>query len=170
MKTPQNSLPVPPRATGLEMKFKRMHKREFLEEIDGVTPWHELVTLIESHSPLKAAGRPAFAADTILCIHLLLQFNLLCQAVEKALYDAPVLASFARVDPGIGTMPDESNVLHYRRILETRQLGKKILALVNVILIDKNLLFQHDTVVDATLIAAPNSTKYAHGERDPEMH
>lgn len=139
--------------------------------MDLVVPWHELVTLIESHSPPKATGRPAFAVETMLRIHLLQQwFNLSDPAVEEALYDTPVFASFARLDPGISTMPDESTILRFRRLLETHQLGLQILALVNAILKDKNLLLRHGTVVDASLIAAPSSTKNASGERDPEMH
>ena len=158
-------------ATGFEKKSKRTRKREFLDEMDLVVPWHELVTLIESHSPPKATGRPAFAVETMLRIHLLQQwFNLSDPAVEEALYDTPVFASFARLDPGISTMPDESTILRFRRLLETHQLGLQILALVNAILTDKNLLLRHGTVVDATLIAAPSSTKNASGERDPEMH
>ena len=158
-------------ATGFEKKSKRTRKREFLDEMDLVVPWHELVTLIESHSPPKATGRPAFAVETMLRIHLLQQwFNLSDPAVEEALYDTPVFASFARLDPGISTMPDESTILRFRRLLETHQLGLQILALVNAILTDKNLLLRHGTVVDATLIAAPSSTKNASGERDPEMY
>jgi IS5 family transposase len=158
-------------ATGFEKKSKRTRKRGFLDEMDLVVPWHELVTLIESHSPPKATGRPAFAVESMLRIHLLQQwFNLSDPAVEEALYDTPVFASFARLDPGISTMPDESTILRFRRLLETHQLGLQILALVNAILTDKNLLLRHGTVVDATLIAAPSSTKNAGGERDPEMH
>ncbi|MCS4294587.1 IS5 family transposase [Comamonas sp. BIGb0152] len=158
-------------ATGFEKKSKRTRKREFLDEMDLVVPWHELITLIESHSPPKATGRPAFAVESMLRIHLLQQwFNLSDPAVEEALYDTPVFASFARLDPGISTMPDESTILRFRRLLETHQLGLQILALVNAILTDKNLLLRHGTVVDATLIAAPSSTKNASGERDPEMH
>ena len=158
-------------ATGFEKKSKRTRKREFLDEMDLVVPWHELVTLIESHSSPKATGRPAFAVESMLRIHLLQQwFNLSDPAVEEALYDTPVFASFARLDPGISTMPDESTILRFRRLLETHQLGLQILAVVNAILTDKNLLLRHGTVVDATLIAAPSSTKNAGGERDPEMY
>ncbi len=77
-------------ATGFEKKSKRTRKREFLDEMDLVVPWHELVTLIESHSPPKATGRPAFAVESMLRIHLLQQwFNLSDPAVEEALYDTP---------------------------------------------------------------------------------
>ena len=157
--------------TGFEKKSKRTRKREFLDEMELVVPWRDLVALIEPHSPLKATGRPAFAIETMLRIHLLQQwFNLSDPAMEEALYDTPVFASFARLDPGMTTMPDESTILRFRRLLETHQLGLQILALVNAILTDKNLLLRQGTVVDATLIAAPSSTKNASGERDPQMH
>ena len=113
----------------------------------------------------------------MLRIHLLQQwFNLSDPAMEEALYDTPVFASFARLDPGMTTMPDESTISRFsetfgfRRLLETHQLGLQILALVNAILTDKHLLLRQGTVVDATLIAAPSSTKNASGERDPQMH
>ena len=157
--------------TGFEKKFKRTRKREFLDEMELVVPWRDLVALIEPHSPPKATGRPAFAIETMLRIHLLQQwFNLSDPAMEEALYDTPVFASFARLDPGMTTMPDESTILRFRRLLETHQLGLQILALVNAILTDKHLLLRQGTVVDATLIAAPSSTKNASGERDPQMH
>ena len=157
--------------TGFEKKSKRTRKREFLDEMELVVPWRDLVALIEPHSPLKATGRPAFAIETMLRIHLLQQwFNLSDPAMEEALYDTPVFASFARLDPGMTTMPDESTILRFRRLLETHQLGLQILALVNAILTDKNLLLRQGTVVDATLIAAPSSTKNQKGQRDPHMH
>ncbi len=136
-------------ATGFEKKSKRTRKREFLDEMDLVVPWHELVTLIESHSPSKATGRPAFAVKFMLRIHLLQQwFNLSDPAVEEALYDTPVFASFARLDPGISTMPDESTILRFRRLLETTQLGLQIQALVNAILPGKKLLLRQGSRVD----------------------
>ena len=88
-------------------------------------------------------------------------------AVEEVVGENLVLAE---LDPGISTMPDESTILRCRRLLEAHQLGLQILVLVNAILSDKNLLLRHGTVVDATLIAAPSSTKNASGQRDPQMH
>ena len=163
--------------TGFEKQSKRTRKREFLEEMELVVPWRDLVALSEPHSPPKTTGRPAFAMETMLRIHLLQQwFNLSDPAMEEALYDTPVFASFARLDPGMTSMPDECTILRFgetfgfRRLLETHQLGLQILTLVNAILTDKNLLLRQGTVADATLIAAPSSTKNASGERDPQMH
>lgn len=85
--------------------------------------------------------------------------------MEEALHNTPVFASFAKLDSGITAMPDESTILRFRRLLETHQLVLQILALVNAILKDRNLLLRQGTVVDATLIAAPSSTKNASGER-----
>lgn len=156
--------------SGFEKKTKRTRKREFLDEMELVVPWRELVALIEPHSPIKLTGRPSFAIETMLRIHFLQQwFNLSDPAMEEALYDTPVFASFARLDPGITVMPDESTILRFRHLLEAQQLGLQILAQVNAILTDKNLLLRQGTVVDATLIAAPSSTKNSTGERDPEM-
>ena len=156
--------------SGFEKKTKRTRKREFLDEMELVVPWRELVALIEPHSPAKSTGRPSFAIETMLRIHFLQQwFNLSDPAMEEALYDTPVFASFARLDPGITVMPDESTILRFRHLLEAHQLGLQILAQVNAILTDKSLLLRQGSVVDATLIAAPTSTKNSSGERDPEM-
>ena len=157
--------------SGFEKKTKRTRKREFLDEMELVVPWRELVALIEPHSPAKSTGRPSFAVETMLRIHFLQQwFNLSDPAMEEALYDTPVFASFARLDPGMSVMPDESTILRFRHLLEEHQLGLQILAQVNAILTDKSLLLRQGTVVDATLMAAPSSTKNSSGERDPEMH
>lgn len=156
-------------ATGFEKKSKRARMREFLAEMDLVVPWHELVRLIESHSPLKTTGRPALTVDSMLRIHGLQQWsNLSDPAVEEALSDTPVFASFARLDPGISAIPDESAILRFRRLTESHQPGLQILALVNAILRDKKLLLR--SVVDATLIATRKSTKNSSSERDPKMH
>ena len=159
---------------GLDPLHKKTRKEVFLEEMNKVVPWHALVALIQPHARgahQALGGRPPFAVETMLRIHFLQQwFNLSDPAMEEALYDTPVFASFARLDSGITAMPDESTILRFRHLLETHQLGLQILAQVNAILTDKNLLLCQGTVVDATLIAAPSSTKNSTGERDPQMH
>ena len=90
--------------------------------------------------------------------------------MEEALYDTPVFTHFAGLDAGISRLPDESTILRFRRLLEANDLGLQILASVNAIPSQKNLLLRQGTVVDATLIAAPSSTKNKNGTRDPEMH
>jgi len=159
--------------SGFERKTKRTRKREFLDEMNLVVPWAELVSLIAPHAPAPGAkgGRPPFAVETMLRIHFLQQwFNLSDPAMEEALYDTPMFREFAGLDMGEDHLPDESTILRFRHLLEQHQLSLQILATVNATLAAKGLLLKSGTVVDATLIAAPSSTKNSSGERDPEMH
>ena len=158
---------------GFERKTKKTRKREFLDEMNLVVPWAELVSLIAPHAPAPGAkgGRPPFAVETMLRIHFLQQwFNLSDPAMEEALYDTPMFREFAGLDMGEDHLPDESTILRFRHLLEQHQLSLQILATVNATLAAKGLLLKSGTVVDATLIAAPSSTKNSSGERDPEMH
>jgi IS5 family transposase len=159
--------------SGFERKTKRTRKREFLDEMNLVVPWTELVSLIAQHAPTPGAkgGRPPFAVRTMLRIHFLQQwFNLSDPAMEEALYDTPMFREFAGLDQGEENLPDESTILRFRHLLEQHNLSLQLLATVNATLADKGLLLKSGTVVDATLIAAPSSTKNNSGERDPEMH
>ena len=158
---------------GFERKTKRTRKREFLDEMNLVVPWAELVSLIAPHAPQPGTkgGRPPFAVETMLRIHFLQQwFNLSDPAMEEALYDTPMFREFAGLDIGEDHLPDESTILRFRHLLEAHQLSIQILATVNATLSAKGLLLREGTVVDATLIAAPSSTKNSRSERDPEMH
>jgi transposase, IS5 family len=159
--------------TGFERKTKRTRKREFLDEMNLVVPWVELVALIVPHAPTRSikGGRPPFAVQTMLRIHFLQQwFNLSDPAMEEALYDTPMFREFAGLDMGEDHLPDESTILRFRHLLEANHLSVQILATVNATLMAKGLLLKQGTVVDATLIAAPTSTKNSTGTRDPEMH
>jgi len=159
--------------SGFERKTKRTRKREFLDEMNLVVPWGELVVLIAPHAPAPGAkgGRPPFAVETMLRIHFLQQwFNLSDPAMEEALYDTPMFREFAGLDMGEENLPDESTILRFRHLLEQNNLSLQLLATVNATLTAKGLLLKSGTVVDATLIAAPSSTKNGSGERDPEMH
>ena len=159
--------------SGFERKTKRTRKREFLDEMNLVVPWAELVLLIAPHAPTPGAkgGRPPFAVETMLRIHFLQQwFNLSDPAMEEALYDTPMFREFVGLDAGEDNLPDESTILRFRHLLEAHDLSLQILATVNATLAAKGLLLKSGTVVDATLIAAPSSTKNSSGERDPEMH
>ncbi|MDP3325916.1 IS5 family transposase [Hydrogenophaga sp.] len=158
---------------GFERKTKRTRKREFLDEMNLVVPWAELVSLITPHAPAPGAkgGRPPFAVETMLRIHFLQQwFNLSDPSMEEALYDTPMFREFVGLDQGEENLPDESTILRFRHLLEANNLSIQILATVNATLTAKGLLLRSGTVVDATLIAAPSSTKNSTGERDPEMH
>lgn len=160
-------------SSGFELKTKRTRKREFLDEMELVVPWSELLALIAPHAPALGAkgGRPPFALETMLRIHFLQQwFNLSDPAMEEALYDMELFRQFVRLDSGIERLPDESTILRFRHLLEQHDLSIRIMGAINATLADKGLLLKTGSVVDATLIAAPSSTKNSTGERDPEMH
>ena len=160
--------------TGYELITKRTRKRIFLEEMNLVVPWTELVGLIQPHAspePTSKGGRPAFRVETMLRIHFLQQwFGLSDPAMEEALQDTPVYWQFAQLDPGLTRLPDESTILRFRHLLEANNLSLQIMATINALLSQRGLLLKTGTVVDATLIAAPSSTKNIDHARDPEMH
>jgi IS5 family transposase len=157
--------------TGFELIAKRTRKREFLDEMNLVVPWSELLSLIAPHAPAGTTGRPPFATEVMLRIHLLQQFfGHSDPAMEEALHDIPLYREFAKLDAGITRLPDESTILRFRHLLEEQDLGMQIVATVNARLMGRGLMLKAGTVVDATLIAAPSSTKNKSGQRDPEMH
>ena len=156
---------------GLNLSTKKTRKRGFLDEMDRVVPWSALAALIEPHYPKGKTGRPPFAIDTMLRIHFMQQwFGLSDPAMEEALHDVPMYREFARIGSGLVRLPDESTILRFRHLLEQHGLAAQMLASINELLRDKGLMLKAGTVVDATLIAAPSSTKNASGERDPQMH
>ena len=158
-------------SSGFELKTKRTRKREFLDEMSLVVPWAELEALISPHAPEGKTGRPPFAVRTLLRIHFMQQwFGLSDPAMEEALHDTPLYCEFAGLDAGITRLPDESTILRFRHLLEEHNLSLQLLAAINATLATKGLMLKVGTVVDATLIAAPSSTKNSTGERDPEMH
>jgi IS5 family transposase len=155
---------------GLNLSTKRTRKREFLAQIDRVVPWDDLVALVSAYTRESKTRRPPFAVHTMLRIHFMQQwFTLSDPAMEEALHDIALFREFA----GLGwdsRLPDGSTILRFRHLLDKHKLADQILAAVNDLLRYKGLLLKVGTVVDATLIAAPSSTKNASGERDPEMH
>lgn len=160
--------------TGYELVTKRTRKRVFLDEMNLVVPWTGLVSLITPFAPRGSGnqgGRPAFALESMLRIHFLQQwFGLSDPAMEEALHDTPMYCQFARLDPGVMRLPDESTILRFRHLLEANNLSIQIMAAINATLAAKGLILKSGTVVDATLIAAPPSTKNKDGKRDPQMH
>jgi IS5 family transposase len=155
---------------GLDLSTKRTRKREFLDEMRRVVPWLKLIALIEPHYPTGKTGRPPFPVATMLQIHFMQQwFGLSDPAMEEALYDVPLYREFAGLDGGMVRLPDESTILRFRHLLETHGLAAQMLSLVNEILTEKGLMLKAGSAVDATLIAAPGSTKNGSGTRDPEM-
>ncbi|AUT49917.1 IS5 family transposase [Achromobacter sp. AONIH1] len=155
---------------GLGQSNKRTRRRAFLEEMDAVVPWSELVELISPFMPEGRRGRPPFAVEVMLRVHFMQQwFNLSDPAMEEALHDMALFRDFAGLGGWDERVPDESTILRFRRVLEKHKLAPKILQAINDLLRSKGLMLRAGTVVDATLIAAPSSTKNASGERDPEM-
>jgi IS5 family transposase len=157
-------------STGFEWVTKRTRKRLFLDEMHLVVPRSELVALIEPDAPSGKTGRPPFAVTAMLRIHCMQQwFGLSDPVMEEALHDVPLHCEFARFDPGMARMPDESNTLRFRHLRKDNNLSVLLLATIKTTLSDRGLMLETGTVVDATLIAAPSSTKNRTGGRDPEM-
>jgi len=155
---------------GLNLSTRRTRKAVFLDEMELVVPWRELVALIAMASPVASTGRPPFAHETMLRIHFLQQwFGLSDLAMEEALFETPLYRNFAGLSSA-ERIPDRVSILRFRHLLEEHQLSIQILATVNSTLAAKGLLLKSGTAIDATLIAAPSSTKNTSGERDPEMH
>ena len=157
---------------GLANSNKRTRKREFLDSMDRVVPWADLVALIEPYAPeMGRRGQRPFGVEVLLRIHFLQQwFNLSDPAMEEALHDVPVFRDFAGLSNWGDALPSDSSILRFRRLLEQHKLAEQILATVNDFLTAQGLLLKAGTVVDATLIAAPSSTKNKDKARDPEMH
>ncbi len=155
---------------GLSLTPKRTRKREFLGQMERVVPWSALVALVAPHSPEGKRGRPPFPVQTMLRIHFMQQwFTLSDPAMEEALHDIALFREFASLGWD-SRLPDETTILRFRRLLEKHKLAEQILATLHELLSTKGLMLKTGTVVDATLIAAPSSTKNASGERVPEMH
>jgi IS5 family transposase len=157
--------------TGFE-KYGRKTKRErFLEEMEQIVPWAELQGLVEPHYPKGENGRPPVGLSIMLRVYFLQQwFNLSDPGAEDALYESPVLRHFVGIDLGRAPVPDESTILQFRHLLEKHELGGAMLNAVNQYLESRGIRITTGTIVDATIIHAPSSTKNRTGERDPEMH
>jgi IS5 family transposase len=143
----------------------------FLEEMEQVVPWAKMCALIEPHYPKPGNGRRPKELEQMLRIYFLQQwFNLADPAVEEALYDSATLRQFAGIDLGREPVPDETTVCKFRHLLEEHNLGEEILGRVNLHLQAQGVRITAGTIVDATLIHAPSSTKNREQQRDPEMH
>jgi IS5 family transposase len=154
----------------LNLSARKTRKREFLEQMDKVVPWVGLVELIAPYYPEGKKGRPPFSLQTMLRTHFLQQwFTLSDPGMEEAFFDTPLYREFAQLEE-FARLPDESTILRLRHRLEKYKLAARILATVNDLLTQRGLLLKKGTVVDATLIPAPSSTKNKGKARDPEMH
>ena len=153
-------------------KKRKTRREKFLAEMETVVPWARLETLIEPHYPRSGkVGRPPIGLSRMLRMYFLQQwYTLADEALEDALYDSHAMREFVGIDLAKHNVPDATTLLKFRRLLEEHELGAAILAEVNAHLTERGLLMRQGTVVDATIIAAPSSTKNRKGERDPEMH
>jgi len=153
-------------------KFARASRREqFLDTMETIVPWSELEALIEPYYPKAGNGRQPVGLAIMLRIYFLQHwFNLSDPGAEDALYESAVLRRFTGVDLGLAAAPDETTILNFRHLLERHELCGKILDTVNWYLDSKGIRISTGTIVDATIIAAPSSTKNKKKERDPQMH
>ena len=157
-------------STDWALKTKVTRRAQFLTEMDAVVPWARLLVVIEPHYPKAVQGRPPHPLPRMLRIYFMQQwFNLSDPAMEDALYDSASMRWFAGIDLAADLVPDETTILRFRHLLEKHQLTAKLFAEVRQLLEEKKLLLKSGTIVDATIIAAPLSTKNAAQERDPEM-
>lgn len=156
---------------GFERFGKTTKRAVFLAEMDKVVPWEQLCALVQPHYPKPGRGRPPLPLERMLRIHFLQHwFNLSDPGVEEALYESQSMREFVGLDLGQESAPDETTVCKFRHLLERHGLGEQIFKGVAEHLQAQGFRLSTGTIVDATLIAAPSSTKNAEGKRDPEMH
>ena len=145
-------------------------RERFLAEMDAVIPWPRLVRLIAPHYPKAGQGRQPLGLEKMLRIYFLQQwFNLSDPQAEDALYDSESMRRFVGVELGDEVVPDETTILRFRHLLEQHGLTQAIFNSITGLLEERRLLLRSGTIVDATIIAAPSSTKNASAARDPEM-
>jgi len=158
---------------GFERYGKTTRRAQFLTNMDRIVPWSELAAVIEPVYPRvgEQGGRPPIPLERMLRVYFLqLWFNLSDPAAEEALYDSAAMRSFAGIDLGCEAAPDETTICKFRHLLERNKLGKKLLTTVNEYLRENGIRITNGTIVDATIIDAPSSTKNKNGKRDAEMH
>lgn len=152
-------------------KGKVTRRERFLAEMDQVMPWPALLAVIAPHYPKAGRGRQPLGLETMLRLYFVQQwFNLSDPAAEDALYDSESIRRFVGVELSENAVPDESTILRFRHLLERHQLTAALFGAIRELLTEKRLLLQAGTIVDATIIHAPSSTKNATQTRDPEMH
>jgi IS5 family transposase len=151
-------------------KGKVTRRERFLAEMNAVIPWATLLALIEPHYPKAGRGRQPIGLEKLLRIYFLQQwFNLSDPQAEDAIYDSESMRRFVGVELGDDVIPDETTILRFRHLLEQHQLTEAIFGAVQQLLEERRLLLKSGTIMDATIIAAPSSTKNAAAQRDPEM-
>jgi len=152
-------------------KRKQTWRDKFLTEMDKVAPWERLTALIEPGYPKGKGVRPPYALETMLRIHVMQQwFALRDPAMAETLYDMQSMRQFAGLSLARDGIPDETIILNFRHLLEENKLAERFLEEINTMLAERGLLLKQGTIIDATFIEAPTSTKHANRERDTEMH
>ena len=150
---------------------KPTRRDEFLATMDRIVPWNELCAVVAPHYPKSGNGRPPVGLERMLRMTFVQHwFNLADEACEEALLDSTALRRFVGIDLGRERVPDGTTLLRFRRLLEKHELGAELFARVGAVLQANGLKVGTGTIVDATIISAPSSTKNTKGERDPEMH
>ena len=154
-----------------QSKGKKTRRERFLSEMEAIIPWAQLLELIEPHYPKSGRqGRPPLGLEKMLRIYFLqIWFNLSDPAAEEAIYDSESMRRFARIELSEDKIPDETTILNFRHLLEEHDLTKAMFETINTLMEGKGLLLRSGTIVDATIIAAPSSTKNSTESRDPEM-
>jgi IS5 family transposase len=152
-------------------KKKQTRRERFLGRMEEVIPWAQLLAVIAPHYPKGERGRPPIGLERMLRVYFLQQWYALAdEALEDALYDSQALQRFAGIELDAEGVPDATTLLKFRRLLETHDLCKALFTAINADLAARGLLLREGTLVDATLIAAPSSTKNQKSARDPAMH
>ncbi len=158
-------------SVNFERYAKITRRAKFLDEMDRILPWSHLCEIVRPHYPTGDGGRPSIELERMLRIHFLQQwFNLSDPSVEEALYESVSMRRFVGIDLGREAAPDETTVCKFRHLIEKHKLGEQIFAAVNSFLRKNGVKVSTGTIVDATIISAPRSTKNAEKQRDPEMH
>ena len=151
-------------------KKKTTRRERFLGGMERVVPWGRLVELIEPHYPGGQRGRPPIGIERMLRIYFLQQWHALAdEALEDAIYDSQAMRTFAGIDLSVEAVPDATTLLKFRHLLERHGLTERIFEEAGALLCERKLLMREGTIVDATIIAAPTSTKNSSKERDPGM-
>jgi IS5 family transposase len=153
-----------------DSKKKKTRRERFLEEMNQVIPWSELLEIIKGHYPKAGNGRQPLPMERMLRIYFMQQwYGLSDPAMEDALYDSESMRRFANIDIATDVIPDETTILHFRHLLEKHDLTRRIFEKTKEYLSEKGLLLREGTIVDATIISAPSSTKNRNNARDTEM-
>ena len=156
---------------GFEARGKVTKRAAFLEEMNRILPWKQLCDTISPHYPTGEGGRPSVPLERMLRVYFLQHwFTLSDVAVEDAIYDSTAMRAFLGIDLGTTAVPDSTTLCKFRHRLEKHNLGKQLFTTINRYLAEQGLKVGGGTIVDATIIAAPSSTKNEKKERDPEMH